>query len=95
MNRDRAYYRKMRLKHIRRKKKLACLTFGNGWGYKHNGMYDKGKIHCSCSWCSAKTRNKGHRRTQHANYNPSLNWKHSDMQKIQKMDDEYNEYMMR
>ena len=48
MNRDRSYYRKMRAKHIRRKKRIAHLNFGNGWGYEYDGMYNKGKIHCSC-----------------------------------------------
>ena len=94
MNRDRSYYHKMRAKHIRRKKRLACLNFGNGWGYKHDGMYSKGKIHCSCPMCSRKTNNKGKNRLKHGNYYPSKDWKHSDLQKIQKMEDELKEYMM-
>lgn len=95
MNRDRSYYRKMRSKHIRRKKRIAHLNFGNGWGYEYDGMYNKGKIHCSCPMCSRKTNNKGKNRLKHGNYYPSKDWKHSDLQKIQKMDDELKEYMMR
>lgn len=43
--------------------------------------YSKGKIHCSCPGCSAKTRNKGKRRAMHANYAPSINYKISDRRK--------------
>ena len=56
-NRSRAYYRKMRAKHIHRKKKIAKLYYG--WGYyRIDGKYSKGKIHCSCPMCSEKTKNK-------------------------------------
>ena len=94
MNRDKNYYRKMRTKHIRRKKEIAQLNFGSGWYYEFDGMYDKGKIHCSCPMCSRKTNNKGKNRLKHGNYYPSKDWKHSDLQKIQKMNDEIEEYMM-
>lgn len=94
MIRNRGYYRNMRAKHIRRKKKLT-FNFGTGWGYEHDGMYSKGKIHCSCSMCSRKTNNKGKNRLKHGNYHSSKDWKHSDLQKIQKMDNEIEEYVMR
>lgn len=92
MNRDRSYYRKMRAKHIRRKKKLAENNFGNGWHFEYDGMYSKGKIHCSCSMCSAKTRNKGQRRLLSGNYAKSINYKHSDFLKILSMNDEMKEF---
>ena len=55
MNRSRDYYRKMRAKHIKRKKNivLGWPGFENGY-YEHDGMYSKNKIHCSCSLCKAK-----------------------------------------
>ena len=58
---------------------------------KHRGQLNKGKIHCSCHLCSVKTRNKGKRRHLHGNYAPSVNYKVSDLKKIEKMDfdDEY------
>lgn len=87
MNRDRSYYRKMRAKHIHRKKKL-----GRWFKLKYDGMYSKNKIHCSCPMCTRKTNNKGKNRLKHGNYYPSKDWKHSDLQKIQKMDDEIKEY---
>ena len=87
MNRDRSYYRKMRAKHIHRKKKL-----GRCFKLKYDGMYSKNKIHCSCPICTRKTNNKGKNRLKHGNYYPSKDWKHSDLQKIQKMDDEIKEY---
>lgn len=56
MKRSRDYHRKMRVKHIRRKKRITS----HYWGadeypyYKFDGMYSKGKIHCSCSLCKIK-----------------------------------------
>ena len=79
----------MRAKHIKRKKRLSSYY----WHVEHDGMLSKGKIHCSCPCCSQKTRNKGHRRYNHnGNYNPSYNWKHSDLIKIQSMEDELKDY---
>ena len=49
------------------------------------GKLNKGKIHCSCGMCISKTRNKT-RRKIHGNYAPSINYKPSDLRKIQKMD---------
>ena len=55
--RSRAYYRKQRAKHIRRKKNICLKEYG--WAYyKHEGSYSKGKIHCSCPLCAVKTKNK-------------------------------------
>ena len=54
-NRDRAYYRKQRAKHIRRKKRICQKEYG--WDYyNHDGCYSKGKIHCSCPICSKKVK---------------------------------------
>ena len=83
----------MRNKHIRRKKTIAEKLYGEGY-YKCDGAYDKGKIHCSCPMCSPKTNNKGKNRLKHGNHNPSKDWKHSDLQKIQKMENEIKEYEM-
>ena len=93
MNRDKNYYRKMRAKHIRRKKTIAEKLYGEGY-YKCDGAYDKGKIHCSCPMCSRKTNNRGKNRLKHGNYYPSKDWKHSDLQKIQKIENEIKEYEM-
>ena len=50
---------------------------------KYRGELSKGKIHCSCGMCMGKTRNKGYRRRHiHGNYAPSINYKHSDKQKV-------------
>lgn len=61
MSRGKGYTRKMRAKHIKRKKNIVLhvspwmqsLNNGNGW-YPHDGQYSKGKIHCSCPLCSIK-----------------------------------------
>ena len=92
MNRDRDYFRRERVKHIKRKKSLVEQLCYH-WAPAFDGMLSKGKIHCSCPCCSQKTKNKGHRRYNHnGNYNPSYNWKHSDLIKIQSMEDELKDY---
>ena len=55
--------------------------------YKNLHQYSKNKIHCSCPMCSAKTRNKGC--SKHKGMSPSVNYKISDVRKIQKL--EYEE----
>ena len=90
MKRDRGYLRRERAKHIKRRKRISH----HYWYVEHDGYLDKGKIHCSCPICSAKTRNKGRTRLRRGNYAPSYNWKHSDLLKIQGMEYELNEYKL-
>ena len=52
--------------------------------YNNLHQYSKNKIHCSCSMCSAKTKNKGRRKKNW--WAPSRNYKHSDIKKIQKLE---------
>lgn len=92
MNRTRDYYRKMRAKYIRKRKRIGLQNYHWKWEYAHDGMYSKGKVHCSCPMCSPKTRNKGKRRYKTGNYEKSLNYKHSDLQKIDSMNQEFMEY---
>ena len=59
MARSRAYNRKMRAKHIKRKKNIvshyAAFRVLDGYTYyKHDGMFSKGKVHCSCPLCKSK-----------------------------------------
>lgn len=51
--RNRAYYRKQRIKHIKRKKNISEHCYGYDW-YQVDGAYSKGKIHCSCPLHSAR-----------------------------------------
>jgi len=48
--------------------------------YDNLHQYSKNKIHCSCPMCSAKTRNKGHRRKR-KNYAPAINYRRMDMRR--------------
>jgi hypothetical protein len=48
--------------------------------YDNLHQYSKNKIHCSCPTCSAKTRNKGHRRKR-KNYAPAINYRRMDMRR--------------
>ena len=50
--------------------------------YDNLHQYSKNKIHCSCPDCSAKTRNKGKRRQKVNGWYPSVNYKHSDLRKL-------------
>ena len=60
------------------------------WTVKYLGQLNKGKIHCSCGICMSKTRNKGRRHIS-GNYAPSINYKISELRKIEKMNyDELN-----
>lgn len=60
--------------------------------YKNLHEYSKGKIHCSCPMCSAKTKNKGKKRLKHGNYSPSINYKISEKRKIDSMRDKIKNY---
>lgn len=51
--------------------------------YKSLNQYSKNKVHCSCPMCSAKTRNKGN--SPHKDMAPPINYKISDLRKIQKL----------
>ena len=80
--RSRAYYRKQRAKHIRRKKNICLKEYG--WAYyEHEGSYSKGKIHCSCPLCTAKTKNKW-----------GYNFKPSELKKIESLEEQEKEYMI-
>ena len=58
---------------------------GEDWEYYDNlHQFSKNKIHCSCPYCSAKTRNKGRR--DRGNYRRAINYKKSDLLKQIDMD---------
>lgn len=73
-----------------RKKRISDMVYpwfdGEFGYYKHLNQYNKGKIHCSCPLCSAKTRNKGKRRKNCNSYTPAINYKISDLRKIMEME---------
>lgn len=64
MNRDRAYYRKMRRKHIARKVNIVKNTWYASEESLHDakfvGRLNKGKVHCSCMLCTGKTKYRGY-----------------------------------
>lgn len=60
------------------------LTDRDSAWYENLHQYSKNKIHCSCPMCSAKTRNKGG--SKHKGMSPPLNYKISDVRKIQKLE---------
>ena len=76
MNRTRDYYRKMRAKHIKRKKRITSHygAFRDGFPYySHDGKYSKNKVHCSCPLCKEKAYYGKHMPTmQEKRHNDSL-----------------------
>ncbi len=81
MSRNRAWRRKKNYSKAIRKMKLSksyAFVWEDGW-YDHLGQYIKGKIHCSCPLCSAKTRSR-------KRYGGVISYKHSDKIKIDSMD---------
>lgn len=88
---NRGYYREQRNKHIRRKKRIIHMKY-DFLGYKYEGSLSKGKIHCSCGMCMNKTRNKG-RRHVHGNYAPNINFKASDLRKIESMNEKLLDFL--
>lgn len=59
--------------------------------YKNLHQYSKNKIHCSCPWCSPRTRNKGrHRNTK--KYAPSINYGMMDKKRQMAMDDDIKNF---
>ena len=84
---SRAYNRDISKRKALRKRQITRNIYrqGNSDYYDSLHQYSKNKIHCSCAQCSKKTRNKGYRRTAKKNYNRSINWKKSDLIKIEAM----------
>lgn len=97
MRRGLYFNRKMAWRHARRKRRIARQVY-KAWHwreidwdyYDHLHQFSKNKIHCSCPMCSAKTRNKGRRNRK--NYAPSINYKASDLRKIQRLQFDKEEY---
>lgn len=81
MNRTRAENRYNSTRKALRKQRIAKELYGGYYDNLH--QYSKNKIHCSCPCCSPKTRNKSRRKTN--NYSRSINYKVSDMRKIERM----------
>lgn len=80
MERGNLYHRKMRAKHIRRKKRITSYyAFSDFPYYRYDGMYSKNKIHCSCPFCASKTNDKN---SHYKCGKTRKNWKHTDLQKL-------------
>lgn len=67
-----------------------CVQYGL---YDNLHQYSKNKIHCSCAYCSSKTRNKGHKRYLPKNYSPSINYNRHDKRKYDSMIEEEKEFI--
>lgn len=91
-NRGRAYNRDVSRRKALRKKHISDNFWHHAAEYPYYDnlhQYSKNKIHCSCPMCSQKSKNKGKRARK--NYNPTHNFKASDVRKFEKMDNEIQE----
>jgi hypothetical protein len=82
-----AYNRDVSRRKALRKKRITEHYYWhrNGEPYYDNlHQFSKNKIHCSCPMCSQKTKNKGKRKRK--NYNPTHNYKASDLRRKTLMD---------
>lgn len=84
-DKSRAKRRKEDAKKAIRKRKLAreLYTYNSEstWEWYNNlHQYSKNKIHCSCPLCRAKTNDNGRK-----------NWKHSDLLKIESLEEKEKE----
>jgi hypothetical protein len=77
--------------HKRRIDRLTQGHYSRCDYYDNLHQYSKNKVHCSCSMCSTKTRNKGRKRFHYGNYNRSINYGRSDLRKQINMDDQIQE----
>lgn len=89
MNRTKEYNRYKMFSKALRKRNISNRVYGYDV-YENLHQYSKNQIHCSCPCCSEKTKNKGHRRKK-GNHNRSINYKHSDKIKIDKLNNQINE----
>ena len=91
--RSRAYNRDVSRRKALRKKRISDNFWPHASNYPYYDnlhQYSKNKIHCSCPMCSQKTKNKGKRARK--NYNPTHNYKVSDLRKKIAMDLQEEEY---
>ena len=89
MKRTSAFVREMAWRHAIRKRRIARAVYpgDSDWEYYDNlHQYSKNKVHCSCPFCSAKTRNKGKRKQNAHGFSPAINYKPSDLRKVVRMD---------
>ena len=94
----RAERRKRNWKKAIRKRRIAKEIYpsisedGNEY-YDNLHQYSKNKIHCSCGFCCAKTRNKSEsRRKIPHNYAPNYNPSIRDKKLLERLDYEENIY---
>lgn len=91
-DKKRAVRRKNDVKKAIRKKELDREVFGRfvSWTARPLHCYSKNKIHCSCPICRAKTNKRAN--GIYGSYSRNgKNWKHSDLQKINSVEDKIKE----
>ena len=88
---DRAYDRAKSHSKALRKYHIDKDRAAGRWTLWYNNLhsYDKGKIHCDCSLCRAKTNNKG--RSSPQGWDKSTNWSIADKRKLDDLKNQVEE----
>lgn len=99
MSRGLAYNRDVSRRKALHKQYIAETIYG--WAWYHNlHQYSKNKVHCSCPSCSVKTNTKKYKsrgpvdekcHSMTPSGPSSKNWKHSDLIKKVRMDEQEKE----
>lgn len=82
-----SYRRKQRIRAIKHKEHIVNSVYSEPYVVKSRGILSKGKVHCSCPLCAAKTkRNMGIRDRS------IRSWAISDQRKMNKMTSQLYDY---
>lgn len=104
-HKDRQSKRKLTYHKAKHRERVA-RQLGDCWHYEHLGQYRKGKIHCSCPMCAAKTnaginRSRGpvdgsrHCRCSVTNHRfGKKNYRAADLRQVIGMRQELDEYVL-
>lgn len=92
--RNKAYYRDVARRKALRKRRIDLERYPSNIipYYDNLHEYSKGKIHCSCPLCSAKTRNKGNSKLK--GMLPGINWKITDRRRVESMQDALQNFLI-
>ena len=80
----RAKRRKNDYAKARRKEKIAAVVYPGGYHAPH-GYFKKGKIHCSCPLCAAKTNGKPMKHLGGTYHKYDKYYKPSDLKKVDRL----------
>ena len=94
IHKNRGNRRKINYSKAMSKKHISIQLYGDRGWYECDGKYIKGKIHCSCDMCQAKTYGKKNWYRGYRRIDTHKNWKVSDLRRVESLNDKLSEYQM-